>query len=192
MAKLSLGSRCATALTGRRSECDVLDRLIEAVGAGESRALVVRGEPGVGKTALLEYVVEQASGFRVVRAAGVQSEMELAFAGLHQLLASMLDRLDGLPAPQSEALRTAFGLASGTAPGSLLRRSRRTEPAFRRGGGAAAPLRGGRRAVARPRLGRCPRLRCAPPGSGVGRLDLRGARQSAMISPGCRSLSSGG
>jgi len=70
----------------------------------------------VGKSALLEYVVEQASGFRVVRAAGVQSEMELAYAGLHQLLASMLDRLAGLPAPQSEALRTAFGLASGRPP----------------------------------------------------------------------------
>src|SRR5437899_12541952 len=113
MAMLSPVSRRATALTGRRSECDVLDRLIEAVGAGESRALVLRGEPGVGKTALLEYLVEQAPGFRVVRAAGVQSEMELAFAGLHQLVASMLDRLEGLPVPQSEALRTAFGLASG-------------------------------------------------------------------------------
>src|SRR2546421_5582519 len=94
MAMLSPVSRRATALTGRRDECDVLDRLVEAVGAGESSALVLRGEPGVGKTALLEYVVEQAPGFRVVRAAGVQSEMELAFAGLHQLLASMLDRVD--------------------------------------------------------------------------------------------------
>jgi DNA-binding CsgD family transcriptional regulator len=116
MAKLSPVSRRATALTGRRSERDVLDRLIDAVGAGESSALVLRGEPGVGKTALLEYVVEQASGFRVVRAAGVQSEMELAFAGLHQLLAPMLDRLEGLPALQSEALRTAFGLAYGRPP----------------------------------------------------------------------------
>src|SRR2546423_5842026 len=116
MAMLSPVSRRTTALTGRRSECDVLDRLIEAVSASESRALVLRGGPGVGKTALLEYLVEQAPGFRVVRAAGVQSEMELAFAGLHQLLASMLDRLEGLPAPQSEALRTAFGLASGRPP----------------------------------------------------------------------------
>src|SRR6185436_7973943 len=112
MARLSPVSR-ATALAGRRSERDVLDRLIDALGVGESRALVLRGEPGVGKTALLEYVVEQAPRFRVVRAAGVQSEMELAYAGLHQLLASMLDRLDGLPAPQSEALQTAFGLSSG-------------------------------------------------------------------------------
>src|SRR6266478_4720416 len=116
MAMLSPVSRRATALTGRRSERDVLDRLSEALGAGESRALVLRGEPGVGKTALLEYLVEQAPGFRVVRTAGVQSEMELAYAGLHQLLASMLDRLDGLPVPQSEALRTVFGLASGRAP----------------------------------------------------------------------------
>src|SRR6476659_8915678 len=97
MAKLSPVSRRATALTGRRDECDALDRLIEAVGAGESRALVLRGEACVGKTALLEYLVEQAPGFRVVRAAGVQVAMELAFAGLHQLLASMLDRLDDLP-----------------------------------------------------------------------------------------------
>src|SRR5438445_3177254 len=116
MAMLSPVSRRVTALTGRRSECGVLHRLIEAVGAGESSALVVRGEPGVGKTALLEYLVELAPGFRVVRTAGVQSEMELAYAGLHQLLASMLDHLDGLPAPQSEALRTAFGLASGRPP----------------------------------------------------------------------------
>jgi DNA-binding CsgD family transcriptional regulator len=116
MAMLSPISRRVTALTGRRSEREVLDRLIEALGAGESRALVLRGEPGVGKTALLEYLVEQAPGFRVVRTAGVQSEMELAYAGLHQLLASMLDRLDCLPAPQSEALRTVFGLASGRPP----------------------------------------------------------------------------
>src|SRR2546426_11667673 len=116
MAKLSPVSRHATALTGRRSERNVLDRLIEAVGAGESSALVLRGEAGVGKTALLEYLVEQAPGFRVVRAAGGQSEMEPAFARLHQLLASMLDRLEGLPAPQTEALRTVFGLTSGRAP----------------------------------------------------------------------------
>ena len=113
---LSSARRRATRLTGRRPERDALDGLIEAVSAGESRALVLRGEPGVGKTALLEYVVERASGVRVLRAAGVQSEMELAFAGLHQLLAPILDRLDGLPAPQSEALRTAFGLSSGRPP----------------------------------------------------------------------------
>ena len=116
MAMPSRVSRRVPALTGRRSEREVLDRLIESLGAGESRALVLRGEPGVGKTALLEYLVDQAPRFRVVQTAGVQSEMELAYAGLHQLLASMLDRLDGLPPPQSEALRTVFGLASGRAP----------------------------------------------------------------------------
>src|ERR1700709_466355 len=106
----------AAELKGRCGECGVLDRLLDAVRAGESRALVVRGEPGVGKTALLEYIVEQAQGCRVVRAAGVQSEMELAFAGLHQLLAPMLDRLERLPVPQRDALRAAFGLRLGSAP----------------------------------------------------------------------------
>jgi DNA-binding CsgD family transcriptional regulator len=103
-------------LAGRRSERDVLDRLIASVRGGESQVLVVRGEPGVGKTALLEYVVERASDFRVARALGVQSEMELAFAGLHQLLARMLDDLDRLALPQRDALRTVFGVSSGPAP----------------------------------------------------------------------------
>jgi AAA ATPase-like protein len=103
-------------LKGRRGECGVLDGLLEAVRAGESRALVVRGDPGVGKTALLGYVVAHASGCRVVRAAGVQSEMELAFAGLYQLCAPMLDRLERLPVPQRDALRTAFGVSAGPAP----------------------------------------------------------------------------
>jgi DNA-binding CsgD family transcriptional regulator len=110
----------ATGLTGRRSEREVLDRLIRAVRSGQSRALVVRGEAGVGKTALLEYLVEQGSGCRVVRAAGVQSEMELAFAGLHQLLAPVVDRLVRLPVPQRDALRTAFGVSPGPAPDRFL------------------------------------------------------------------------
>ena len=83
-------ARCG--LTDRRAECGVLDQLIDAVRAGGSRVLVVRGEPGVGKSALLDYLAGRASGCRVVRAAGVESEMELAFAGLHQLLAPVLDR----------------------------------------------------------------------------------------------------
>ena len=103
-------------LQGRRSERDELDGLVAAVRAGESRALVVRGEPGVGKTALLEYLVEQATGFCVLRAAGVQSEMELAFAGLHQLLAPVLAHVDRLPYPQRNALQTAFGVNPGPAP----------------------------------------------------------------------------
>src|ERR1700761_9003655 len=106
----------ASGLTDRRGECGLLDQLVETLLSGESRVLLIRGEPGVGKSALLEYLAGRAAGCRVVRAAGVQSEMELAFAGLHQLLASMLDRLDGLPPPQSEALRTVFGLSSGRPP----------------------------------------------------------------------------
>jgi DNA-binding CsgD family transcriptional regulator len=116
MATHPLKQRRADELRGRRSERDVLDRFVEAVSAGEGRALVLRGEPGAGKTALLEYLVEQAASCRVVRAAGVESEMELAFAGLHQLLAPMLDRLERLPVPQRDALRTAFGLSPGPAP----------------------------------------------------------------------------
>src|SRR5215472_6016120 len=107
-------------LLGRRGECGVLDRLIEAVRAGESRVLVVRGEPGAGKTALLEYLAGRASGCRVAAAAGVQSEMELAFAGVHQLCAPMLDRLERVPGPQHEALRTAFGISAGPAPDRFL------------------------------------------------------------------------
>ena len=109
-----------TELTDRHAERDVLDQLLAAVRAGESRSLVVRGEPGVGKTALLEHLAGQASGCRVARAAGVQSEMELAFAVLHQLCAPMLDRLECLPAPQRDALRIAFGLSAGPAPDRFL------------------------------------------------------------------------
>jgi DNA-binding CsgD family transcriptional regulator len=107
-------------LLGRRREREVLDRLIEAVRIGQSQALVVRGDAGVGKTALLEYLVEHASGCRVLRAVGVQSEMELAFAGLYQLLAPVLERVDGLLVPQRDALRTAFGVSPGPAPDGFL------------------------------------------------------------------------
>jgi DNA-binding CsgD family transcriptional regulator len=111
----------ATGLTGRRSEAAVLDRLIDAVRAGESRALVVHGEPGMGKTALLDYLAEQAApDCRVARTAGVQSEMELAFAALQQLCAPMLDHVDRLPVPQGDALRTALGLSAGPAPDRFL------------------------------------------------------------------------
>jgi AAA ATPase domain len=107
-------------LIDRRDERGVLDRLIEEVRAGQSQVLVVRGDPGVGKTALLNYVAGRAPGCQVVRVAGVQSEMELAFAGLHLLCAPMLDRLDRLPVPQREALRTAFGLSVGPPPDRFL------------------------------------------------------------------------
>jgi hypothetical protein len=108
--------RRATRLTDRLSERRALEELINALRAGESRVLVLRGEPGVGKTALLDDLSRRAADCRVARAAGVQSEMELAFAGLHQLLAPMLDHLEVLPAPQRDALRTAFGISAGPAP----------------------------------------------------------------------------
>jgi DNA-binding CsgD family transcriptional regulator len=107
-------------LRGRRSECETLDGLLAAVRAGESRALVLRGEPGVGKTALLEHLIVSAPDFRLVRAVGVEPEMELAFAALQQLCASLLDGLTQLPAPQHDALRVAFGLSPGEAPDRYL------------------------------------------------------------------------
>ncbi|HEY1820061.1 MAG TPA: AAA family ATPase [Trebonia sp.] len=109
-----------TRLTNRHAECGELDGLIATVRAGQSRVLVLHGEPGVGKTALLDYLVGQAVGCRVLRAAGVQSEMELAFAGVHQLCAPVLDQLEMLPGPQREALRTTFGLSQGSVPDRFL------------------------------------------------------------------------
>ena len=107
-----------TRLTDRIGERDALDRLIEAVRAGQGRTLVVRGDLGVGKTALLDYLAVRASeaGCRVARATGIQSEMELAFAGLHQLCVPLLNRAERLPPPQRDALRIAFGLAPGPPP----------------------------------------------------------------------------
>jgi hypothetical protein len=108
----------ATEIMDRLSERDALDRLTDMVQAGESRALVVLGDPGVGKSVLLDHLAERASGSgcRVARVVGMQSEMELAFAGLHQLCAPMLDHADSIPVPQREALRTAFGLSAGPPP----------------------------------------------------------------------------
>src|ERR1700730_13720033 len=107
-------------LFGRTGELEILGRLIANVRSGQSAVLVVRGEPGIGKTELLRYLTGQASGFRVVRGAGVESEMELAFAGLHQLCAPMLGRLDSLAEPQRRGLGVALGLASGHNPDRFL------------------------------------------------------------------------
>ncbi|MGZ7019442.1 MAG: BREX system ATP-binding domain-containing protein, partial [Acidimicrobiia bacterium] len=101
---------------GRNSERQVLDRLLDQVRMGESAVLVLRGEAGAGKTALLRYCARQASGFRLVEIAGVESEMELPYAALHQLCAPMLTRLGRIPLPQQEALRIAFGQSPGGAP----------------------------------------------------------------------------
>ena len=107
-------------LRGRRDECARLDGLLAGARAGRSAALVMRGEAGLGKSALLEYVAESAADLRVLRAAGVESEMELAFAALHQMCRPALDRLGLLPGPQRAALGTAFGLQAGPPPDRFL------------------------------------------------------------------------
>ena len=107
-------------LRGRATERARLEQLLTAVRAGQSAALVLRGEPGIGKTALLEYAAERVEGCRVLRAVGVESEMELPFAALHQLCAPLLDGLERLPPPQRDALGTAFGLSSGARPDRFL------------------------------------------------------------------------
>ena len=105
---------------GRRTERAALDRLLEEARLGQSGALVLRGEAGIGKTELLEYAVGRAEGCRVLRAVGVESEMELPFAGLHQLCAPLLTGLERLPPPQRQALATAFGVSSGARPDRFL------------------------------------------------------------------------
>jgi DNA-binding CsgD family transcriptional regulator len=107
-------------LRGRARECGILDGLLDDVRHGASRTLVVRGEPGIGKTALLDYAVASARGFAFIRAAGFESESGLAFAALQQLCAPILDRLDRLPEPQRDALNTAFGLKNGPSPDAFL------------------------------------------------------------------------
>jgi DNA-binding CsgD family transcriptional regulator len=104
------------AFRGRARERQTLDGLLDRVRGGESAVLVIRGEAGIGKTALMRYCARQASGCRVVQTAGVESEMELPLAALHQLCTPMLSCLAALPEPQQRALRVAFGLAAGTAP----------------------------------------------------------------------------
>jgi hypothetical protein len=107
-------------LRGRGSECALLDELVAAIRRGESRSLVLRGEAGIGKTALLEYLTASASDLTVVRAVGVQSDMELAYAALHQLCGPLVDRLETLPAPQRQAMEIVFGLSAGGAPDRFL------------------------------------------------------------------------
>jgi len=113
-------SRPGAGLLDRLGERAAVDRVLNQARAGSSAVLVVFGEPGIGKTALLDYAAGRAPGFRVVRAWGVESEMELAFAGLHQLCVPMLGRLDLLPRPQRDALAVAFGMREGQAPDRFL------------------------------------------------------------------------
>src|SRR5215469_10874545 len=107
-------------LLDRDRERDVLDRLVAETRAGQGRVLVLRGEAGIGKTALLGYLSAVTEGCRIARIAGVESEMELAFAGLHALCAPMLGRLGHLPMPQRDALNTAFGVSDGPPPDRFL------------------------------------------------------------------------
>ena len=112
--------RRGSGLRGRRTECKALDRLLADARNDRSGVVVVRGEAGVGKTALLGYLAERAGGFRIARAVGIESEMELAYAGLHQLCAPLLDGLADLPAPQRDAMSTAFGISAGEPPDRFL------------------------------------------------------------------------
>jgi hypothetical protein len=107
-------------LLGRQAECEVLDRLLSDVRAGTSRVVVLRGEPGVGKSALIDYLTERNEGVHLARAVGVESEMEIAYGGLHQLCLPMLDQLERLPVPQRTALATVFGSAVGPPPDRFL------------------------------------------------------------------------
>lgn len=107
-------------LIGRSSECEELAQLLADVRAERSRVLILRGEAGIGKSALLDHLDSISDGCRVIRVTGVESEMELAFAGLHQLCGQLLDLASVLPAPQQQALHTALGLAEGEAADRFL------------------------------------------------------------------------
>src|SRR6185312_10428856 len=116
------GSRQAAGavLLGRGAESAALEEMVAAVREGDSRVLVVRGDAGVGKSALLDNMARRATNVSVLRAVGVESEMELAFAALHQLCLPLLDRLPHLPEPQCEALETVFGIRAGAPPDRFL------------------------------------------------------------------------
>jgi len=131
------------ALRGRADESGRLDALLADVRRGESTSLVLRGEAATGKTALLECLVGSASDITVLRAVGVESEMELAYAGLHQLCAPLLDRLHGLPAPQRDAMRVVFGLTDGAPPDRFLLGLGGAGPALRCRRGPSCRARGG-------------------------------------------------
>lgn len=114
------GQGGAQALRGRAHECEALENLVATVKSGSCQVLVLRGEAGVGKTALLDYVCDTASGFQIVHVVGVESDMELAFAGLQQLCAPLMTHLDAIPEPQREALNVAFGRGIGETPDRFL------------------------------------------------------------------------
>ena len=120
-------------LLGRQREREVLERFLGAARGGDGGVLVVYGEPGAGKTALLEYAIEAGREFRVLRTAGVEGEMELPYAALHQLCSPRLELSERLPAPQRDALAVAFGLSAGPAPNPFLVALAALGPAVRGG-----------------------------------------------------------
>lgn len=107
-------------LVGRNRECQLLEDVLTGLRAGRSTVCVIRGEAGIGKTVLLEHLTVQASGITVTRAQGIQADMEMAYASLHQVCAPFLSAVESLPEPQREALQTAFGLATGDPPDRFL------------------------------------------------------------------------
>ena len=163
-------------LRGRQAECEALDLLLDRLRAGQSCVLVLRGEAGSGKTALLEYAARSASGCRVARAAGVEAEMELAFAGLHQLCAPLLGKLPTLPPPQRDAIDTAFGLSAGDRPDPFLIGLAALSLVSEAAEEATSGVSGGRCAVARQGVGASARVRSAPPPCRIGGADLLGSR----------------
>src|SRR3982074_1631614 len=107
-------------LLGREREREVLDRLLDDVRSGHGGVLVMRGDAGVGKTALLEYTVEAGRGFRIARTSGIEAEMELPFAAVQQLCSPFFELLARLPQPQHDALGVAFGVSTGPAPNAFV------------------------------------------------------------------------
>ena len=162
-------------LLDRVTECAQIDHVLASAKNGMSAVLVLRGDAGTGKTALLDYAVDSAGDFDVVRLVGIESEAELGFAALHQLLVPYLGRLDSLPAPQRQALATVFGIREGGPPDRFLVGLASLTLLSGRGHGAAAAVRCRRRAVARSGIGRGPRLRRSPAARGCHRHALRRA-----------------
>src|SRR3954453_9552833 len=115
-----MASPGARALLGRAREREIIDRLLANLRSGQSGVFVIRGDAGIGKTALLRYAAREAPDFRIADIAGVESEMEVPFAGVHPLCAPMFERLDALPEPQRIARSVALGVRSGTAPDRFL------------------------------------------------------------------------
>jgi DNA-binding CsgD family transcriptional regulator len=116
----SPASAPAAALVGRAAQCATVDRIVAEIRGGASRSLQLRGDPGIGKSVLLDYAAAAAAGFLVIRVTGIESEMEFAFAALQQACAPLLKHLDRIPAPQADALRVAFGLSHGDPPDRFL------------------------------------------------------------------------